>query len=174
MARVCGIDPGLFGAITIVDTLEHTVECFDMPIHQIKKKVKVKKQMDPYGLADILREQDITSVYLEEVGYMPTDGGQGAFTFGQVYGTVIGVCGGMNLSLTKVRPAVWKRALRCTSSKDQTIARAGELMPQCRVLWQRKGKKAYDEGRAESALIALYGLSDLKHLLQAPLTPIKG
>lgn len=172
MALICGVDPGRFGAFTIIDTNLHTVECIDMPMFGIKKKVKTVFEPDAFGIGDIFRDREVAHVYVEEVGYMPGDGGLGAFNFGRNYGTILGVCGGLQLPVTRVRPAVWKRAMRCTADKDQTMARAGELMPACRRLWQRKRKSRENEGRAESALIALYGLSDLKIPLHRPLRAV--
>lgn len=173
MATVCGIDPGRYGAISAINLTTHTVQCFDYPMHGLLKKKKTKYVPDPYGMADTLRELNPVHVYVEEVHAMPHDGVTSSFTFGRSLGTILGVLGGLNLPVTMVRPAAWKRHMRCSSSKDQTRARAGELMPHCRPLWERKGKKAYDEGRFEAALIALYGLSDLGHLLQAPLMPLR-
>ena len=173
MAIICGVDPGRFGAFTLINTTEHTVECVDMPMYGIKKKTSTRYEPDAFGMADIFRREIVTHVYVEEVGFQQGDGGQGAFSFGRNYGTILGVCGAMQLATTKVRPAVWKRALRCTADKDQTIARAGELMPHCRKLWQRVRKSRENEGRAESALIALYGLSDLQFLVERPLMPIE-
>jgi crossover junction endodeoxyribonuclease RuvC len=57
-----------------------------------------------------------------------------------------------------VSPAQWKRAMHLTSDKEQSRARALETFPVCAHHFARKK----DHGRAEAALIALYGASHIK------------
>lgn len=90
---------------------------------------------------------------------MPSDGHVGAFSFGDSKGTLKGVAWGAGVALHFVSPAVWKRNLRCTSDKNQTKARARQL------LGPRAGPTAFKrlgalstEGKCEAGLIALYGL----------------
>lgn len=167
MSLIVGVDPGNKGAFSIIDTEEHTVDVFPMPMYGLKKTKKTVYEPDHVGVADILRDKDILAVYVEQVQYIRGDGAQGSFSFGRNYGTILGACGGLQLPVTRVRPAAWKRAMRCPADKDQSRARATELMPACSGLWKLKK----DDGLAEASLIALYGLSDMQICLSKPLKP---
>lgn len=167
MSLIVGVDPGRSGAFSIIDTEAHTVDVFPMPMFGIQKKKRIVYEPSHVGVADIFRDKPILAVYVEEVGYIQGDGAQGSFSFGRNYGTILGACGGLQLPLTRVRPAVWKRAMRCPADKDQSRARATELMPACSGMWKLKK----DDGLAEASLIALYGLSDMQIVLKKPLVP---
>ena len=169
MALIAGVDPGKNGAISIIDTKAHVMQSFEMPMYGIKKKVKTVWEPNPAGMADILESCD--HVYLEHVQYIQGDGGQGSFSFGMNFGMLRGVVGALNIPHTLVRPAVWKRIMGCTADKDTSIMRATQLFPYCRSFWTRSGKKAYNDGVAESALIALYGLSDQRMSLENAVKP---
>lgn len=169
MALIAGIDPGKNGAISIIDTEAHTLRSFEMPMYAIKKKTKTVWEPNPAGMGDIL--EDVTHAYIEHVQYIQGDGGQGSFSFGMNFGMLLGVLGGVRIPHTKVRPAVWKRIMGCTADKDTSLKRATELFPQCRSFWTRAGKKAYNDGVAESALIALYGMSDQRMAVHRSITP---
>lgn len=76
------------------------------------------------------------------------------FAFGKAYGTLRGVVAALGIPMTVVSPVTWKRALGVPAAKDGARARASQLLPDAAAHWQR----VKDHGRAEAALIALYGL----------------
>jgi crossover junction endodeoxyribonuclease RuvC len=76
------------------------------------------------------------------------------FAFGKGYGIVLGVLAAHGVPVTLVAPAVWKRALGVLKAKDAARARASQLLPQCAGQWPLKK----DHGKAEAALLALYGV----------------
>ena len=57
------------------------------------------------------------------------------------------------LSENLVTPQLWKKAMRLVADKDAARQRAVQLFPE-RAEWFRRVK---DDGRAEAAMIALYG-----------------
>ena len=61
------------------------------------------------------------------------------------------------IPLTMVAPLKWKRALGVPADKDGARARASQLLPAHAGLWCR----VKDDGRAEAALIAYYGVTVL-------------
>ena len=91
--------------------------------------------------------------WIEDVHSMPRQGVASAFKFGRAFGTVIGVVGGAGIPINYVTPGKWKRALGLSSDKTACRRRAQELWPQQAHLFAR----VKDDGRAEAALIALYG-----------------
>ena len=82
--------------------------------------------------------------------------GQGttsAFPQGKAYGLILGIIAALKIPLTNVPAATWKRALAVPSDKDGARARASQLLPHLADCWKAKGA----HGRAEAALLALYG-----------------
>ncbi len=90
---------------------------------------------------------------VERVSAMPGNGAVSMFNFGRSYGDVRGVIGALDIPLHFVTPQKWKKHFGLTSDKDQSRLRAIRMFPA--VADQFKRKK--DDGRAEAALIALYG-----------------
>ena len=61
------------------------------------------------------------------------------------------------IPLTRVSPLTWRKALQVPRGKDGSRLRASELLPAYAELWRRRR----DDGRAEAALLALWGLTHL-------------
>lgn len=149
---VAGIDPGLAGAIAVVDDAGEVV-VFDMPTLTLIRGGRTKREIDPHALTRIL-SQRIDHAIVEQVGAMPKQGVSSVFAFGKCYGIVLGVLAALSVPMTLVVPRVWKNATRTPSPKDGARARASQLLPGSAHLWSRKR----DDGRAEATLLALYGL----------------
>lgn len=81
----------------------------------------------------------------------------------EAYGVVIGVLATLGVPMTFVSPQVWKRTLQVPAAKDGARARASQLMPAAVAHWPI----VRHDGRAESALIATYGLRQLTGLARA-------
>lgn len=144
-----GIDPGLSGAVALYD--DGALEVHDIPTLVIG----TKRQIDEYALARLIDSLSarIGVVWLEQVGTRPGEGAVGAFSFGKGYGLLRGICAANFLTIQDVTPQVWKRALKVSRDKDESRARASALFPRFGQLWPLKKH----DGRAEAALIALYG-----------------
>lgn len=153
---VIGIDPGLKGAIARLDTTAGTLDVQDVPTFELKRNNKTKREIDYHSLArlvDDMAKEAGTRIVIELVGAMPGQGVSSMFAFGKAFGVLIGVSAATFCPIEFVTPAVWKKAMGVTASKDGARARASMLFPQQAHLWAR----VKDDGRAESALIALYG-----------------
>lgn len=150
---LCGIDPGLSGAIAFLDTAEGRCDVHPMPTLALSRSGKNKREIDAYALADLLRSVRIGHAFVELVGPMPGQGVSSVGAFMRGYGVVLGVIATVGIPLTLVAPAKWKRALSVPADKDGARARASQLLPWSAHQWSR----AKDDGKAEAALIALYG-----------------
>lgn len=154
---IIGIDPGANGALALCN--RGVIECIsDMPTIEEKVGKTNRKRVSPALLTDLLRgwmSLDVApmQLYLEKVGGMPKDGGAAAFAFGAGYGIVLGVAAAMLLPLTLVTPQEWKRVMACPTDKNGARARACQLIPSQSSMFAR----VKDDGRAEAALISLYG-----------------
>ena len=150
-----GIDPGLSGAIASYDTDTGALEVHDVPTHEMVRNGKKKREVDLHSCAriiDALAKPAGSSILIEQVGSMPGQGVSSVFAFGKVYGILLGISASTFVPLDTVTPAVWKKAMGVTSSKDGSRAKASALLPQHSHLWSR----VKDDGRAEAALIAIY------------------
>ena len=97
----------------------------------------------------LLMLHDSNACFFEKVGYMPTDGGKGAFTFGSINGLLRGALLARGVWPRYVAPMTWQAAMECLSggSKNVTKLRAQQLFP----------KEKVTHGSADALLIAEYG-----------------
>lgn len=150
---ILGIDPGMTGAVAWWrDGRVYKVE--DLPTIEIAVGKGKRKQLQPSILGDMLFDgPPIDHVYLEHVQSMPGEGAVGAFSFGRGFGQIEGVIACSKTPYTLVRPAKWKAALGVPADKGGARALACRLCPDLAAMFAR----VKDDGRAEAALIALYG-----------------
>jgi crossover junction endodeoxyribonuclease RuvC len=160
---ILGIDPGLDGALVLTDGT--AVEVLDVPTLTAGKG----REVDGLAVAHWLDERSlqIRAAFLERVNAMPaaagpngkrrTMGAQSAFTFGRTDGLLHGLVVANLISTTRVTPVTWQKAMAVPKGKDGARARAKELLPAHAHLFDRKR----DDGRADAALLALYGLRQL-------------
>lgn len=151
---ILGIDPGLNGAVALVEL--HTgelVEVFDMPTLTLKGK----RTINEYGLAQIVDDysQAIRDAWIERTWPRPTDRLNIAFDFALAYGLARGVVAASFIPLHDASPQAWKRAMGIPAGADKDASRhaASLIWPRAHIRWPAKRH----HGRAEAALIAAYG-----------------
>ena len=152
--KIFGIDPGLSGAIAILEK-KKVLSLFDMPVMAEGKKNK--KQLNSAQLVDIIRENssgdDEIVVVVEQVNAMPGQGVTSMFNFGQTFGAIKGVCAALNLPIFFVRPSKWKKYFELiNSSKDSSRTKVIEMYPS---LSSQLAKKK-DVNKSDAILIARY------------------
>ena len=124
-----------------------------MPVLEIQRNGKTKKEISPHGLASIFYlAENIGGVILERVGAMPGQGVTSVFSFGRSVGLVEGVLAARNFPVSIVTPQVWQKAASVRGGKDGSRMRACELFPNYAGLFARKK----DDGRADAAIMAWY------------------
>lgn len=155
---IVGIDPGLSGALFFINPEGTTGEAVDAPVHLLKRGGKAKRELDIVALLNILGRHPISHAFVELVGPMPRQGVSSVFSFGKSYGVVLGAVAACHIPLTLVSPVQWKRALQVPRSKDGARARASQLLPEAAHQWPLQRH----DGRAEAALIGLYGVRQLQ------------
>ena len=156
-----GVDPGLHGAIAVYDAAAGAIlEILDMPLTPVLVSGKQRMVLDVpqlhHEVGRLRKTHGAALAVLEEVGAMPKDGAVSAFKFGWVAGVIYGAFSGYRFRIERIRPQVWKKALRVPALKAASVARADELFPASRNLWRGARGGALD-GRAEAAMIAKYG-----------------
>ena len=124
---VVGIDPGLSGAIAILEN-NKVLNIFDMPVMAEGKKNK--RQLNSAQLVSIIKDSTKPdaeiAVVVEQVNAMPGQGVTSMFNFGQTFGAIKGVCAALNLSIFFVRPGLqsmilhygtnWHLLMRCLAN----------------------------------------------------------
>jgi crossover junction endodeoxyribonuclease RuvC len=118
---------------------------------------KTKRELDAHALARLIGDRRPGHAFVELVGAMPGQGVSSVFAFGKSFGVVIGVPAALGVPFTLISPQVWKGALGVSAGKDGARACASQLMPAAAHHWTL----VRDDGRAESALIGMYGLRQL-------------
>lgn len=147
--RILGLDPGLKGAITLIDVEKSIFYTESLPFFELTK-TKTKKFIDSNKLSLIIKSLGLINYsFMEQVGATPQMGVTSAFSFGEGYGKCQGVLAAFDVPLTLVPPQVWKKALSVPKDKQEAIARANQLIP---------GADLKKDGQAEASLIALYGM----------------
>ena len=151
---VIGIDPGINGAISIIEN-KKILEVYDTPTMIDGKKNK--RQINSAQVTNIIRERlkdgkEIT-VVVEHVNAMPGQGVTSMFNFGQSFGVIKGICAALSLPIYFVRPAKWKKHFNLIkTNKDASRTKVIEAYPQISDKLHRKK----DSNRADAILIALY------------------
>jgi crossover junction endodeoxyribonuclease RuvC len=145
VSRVLGVDPGAGGAFALIDTRDlHTlVDLADMPVTAFRKGGKDRRELSEAGIADlVLRLAPI------DVAWM--------FKFGIAVGLVRGVLAMAQVPRCYVTPVEWKKSFRLGRDKQESRRRALDWFPRQAHLFGR----VKDEGRAEAALLALFGAQE--------------
>lgn len=149
MSCILGIDPGKSGALAFYWPDEpELVAVEDMPL--------AGGCVDAVELAKRIAIMQPSAAFVESVGARPGQGVVSMFTFGQSFGTALGVLAALKVPTHLIRPQAWKKYFGLSSDKEQSRALAIRLWPVSESFRRRR-----DEGRAEAALLARYGAMHL-------------
>ena len=152
--KIIGIDPGLSGAIAVLED-NKVLNLFDIPVMSEGKKNK--RQLNSALLVSLLK-QNITkneeiAVVVEQVNAMPGQGVTSMFNFGQTFGAIKGICAALDLPIFFVRTSKWKKHFELiNSSKDSSRTKAIEMYPK---LSNELAKKK-DVNKSDAILIARF------------------
>lgn len=148
--RVCGVDPGAQGAFAVVDTTtRQLVDWMDMPVIDTGKE----RYVDPAVVLDFIERWAPERIVVERLHAMPVSGSIGNFQSGATYGSLLAALKLALVPTETVPPGHWKKRaglLKQDKGGSLDLARQTFGFPDCL-------KRKKDDGRAEAALIALYG-----------------
>jgi crossover junction endodeoxyribonuclease RuvC len=156
LIRIVGIDPGFSGAIALLDPGTWALEVHDMPVISTTKGKTVLN----YGaLAELLSPPaGARSIgILERVSAMPGQGVSSMFRFGQCFGALEMGLIGHGYEFFDPTPSSWKKHFKLSSDKDVSRGLASQRFPTSASLFSRKK----DDGRAEAALLTLWGVETI-------------
>jgi crossover junction endodeoxyribonuclease RuvC len=154
MTTVLGCDPGLSGGLAIVELIDGAapvlVEAIDIPT----TGSGAKERVDPIAIRNLIDKHKPVLALIERAGAMPRQGVASGFKYGRAVGAIestVVLCG---LPMEIVEPSIWKRLYKLPGkNKEAARQRALQTFPGAHAALARKK----DHGKAESALIALYG-----------------
>jgi len=123
-----------------------------MPVYQ---NVKGKTEINLYELHEILEPEtdEPHMAIIEQVAAMRGQGVTSMFRFGQSYGVTQMAVAAHKIPMQFVTPAKWKSYLGLSRDKGVSRSLASQRFPKQADLF----KRVKDDGRAEAALLALYG-----------------
>ncbi len=152
--KIIGIDPGLSGAIAVLEDIK-VLSLFEMPIMAEGKKNK--RQLNSAQLVNIIKENtnddEEIAVIVEQVNAMPGQGVTSMFNFGQTFGAIKGVCAALGLPIFFVRPSKWKKHFELiNSSKDASRTKVIEMYPS----FSKQLAKKKDVNKSDAILIARF------------------
>jgi crossover junction endodeoxyribonuclease RuvC len=149
---IVGIDPGFSGAIALLRPADGWLELHDMPV--FPGSSGGRPELNHHEVLAILQSIGAPSVaWLERVSARPGQCVSTMFRFGQGYGALEMACAASGCAVRYVTPLKWKRHFSLTAAKDMARGEACRRVPGHAPMFKRK----MDDGRAEAALIALYG-----------------
>ena len=145
-----GIDPGLSGAIALLDEANNLIELRDMPT---MKASKTKNQVNAAELSGIISAMGPGArAIVEKVSAMPGQGVSSMFNFGKSAGVIEGVLAAKRIPVEFVTPQKWKKAAGLIGKdKDMSRTKAIQLYPNAPLARKK------DIGRADAILIARFG-----------------
>jgi crossover junction endodeoxyribonuclease RuvC len=157
---ILGIDPGLGGALAFISKFAppNLQKVYDMPTYVPQNGSK--KKIDAEKIASIMTHysERVAFAIVEEVGVMGGhEGTVSMFNFGFGAGILQGVLSTLLIPTFYVKPAVWKSLLGLGRNKEDSRKKATNLFPHSSDVF----KRVKDDGRAEAALLAWFGLNRL-------------
>ena len=151
---IIGIDPGITGAISILENSK-VIEVHETPtmIDGKKNKREVNGAQITNIIKKWLNKDKEVIVVVEHVNAMPGQGVTSMFNFGQSFGVIKGICSALSLPIYFVRPTKWKKHFNLIkTNKDASRTKVIEVFPE--ISGQLSRKK--DSNKADAILIALY------------------
>jgi crossover junction endodeoxyribonuclease RuvC len=142
---ILGLDPGVFGAIAFYfPDQKAAISVYDVPT--------VGKEINASALYDMINKYDPDLAVIEAVHAMPRQGVSSSFNFGVSFGIAKGVVGALHIPVIFVTPTKWKKHFGLNADKEKSRALAISTWP-----FSDHFRRKKDDGRAEAALLALYG-----------------
>ena len=140
-----GVDPGISGAVAFYFPENPSqIAVYDMPF--------VGKEVNAAELADIIGSFSPDVAIIEHVHSFKGQGVSSSFNFGMSYGVLRGVVGASKIRTHLVAPTKWKKYFSLSADKEASRSVAIQHWPDSLHFRRKK-----DHGRAEAALLALYG-----------------
>ena len=151
-----GIDPGVNGAVSVLDEEGGLLDLHDLPV--TSDGFKGRSAINSPLLAALIRKTGAVRAFCELIGPRPTDGVAGAFGFGRSRGVIEGVLAACGVPVVMIAPPTWKRFAGVRPGKEHKDHARAVAIARWPAQAERFARKS-DIDRAEACLIALAGMS---------------
>ena len=166
-----GIDNGLKGAVVAVDENMNVIFWRDTPVINLGKKGRSKMVFAVSEMTNILRvsleysyETHVTA-WIETAQAMPKQGVSSTFKTGFGFGLWQGICSGLGIRFELAHPRTWTKVMLkdmpAGKPKARSMAKCQQLFPSIPLI-KPKSRVLSMDGRADAALIAAYGMKQLR------------
>lgn len=145
-----GVDPGFTGAVAVYCPHANLLNVQDMPV---TKDAKGRIMIDNIKLYEMLRPTGKVFATVEHVGAMPKQGVSSVWRFAEGYGALKMAILAHRIPMELVRPNIWKKHFGLSKDKGASRGLICQKFPDMAEQFAR----VKDDGRAEAALIAIYG-----------------
>ena len=163
--RYIGIDPGLSGALAVIDD-QGKPWVMDVPTFTITtqgRKTKTHQMYDMRNLSTALieiRNGGACHAGLEKIHAMPKQGVNSMFSMGVGFGMWEAFLCALGMTYELITPQAWKKKLMEGMGKEKSasVIKAKQLFPTLELTRKKivgKGEISFD-GRADAILIAEY------------------
>jgi len=156
MRRILGIDPGISGGLAVVEITDSAapqlIDAIDIPV----VGVGAKERVDVTAIRNFIDRHKPIRALIERAQAMPKQGASSGFKYGRAVGAIEAAIILCSIPVEIVEPSAWKRHWHLPGKdKESGRQKALQLFPAAHAALARKK----DHGRAEAALIALFGAS---------------
>lgn len=163
-----GIDPGVTGAIAVMDG--KTAAVHDIPTFQVQRGKRKRREYNAIALVttigpyaarywvgnNAMTDEPCARVIIEDVHARPIEGrhaSPAAIEQMVACGYIVeGICAALGIPFERVQPQVWKRAHGLGSDKEHARKLATQMFPSLASELARK----QDHNRADALFIARY------------------
>jgi len=148
--RVCGIDPGNYGAVCVIDSTDLSSPAL-LDFHR----------SSTYDIANWIHSQSVDVVWVEELHSIYQVTAKANFGLGRSVGTALTIAEIINKGLKPrlIKPKAWQKFVGVTAKgkaiKNDVAALATKLYPLADLHGPKGGLK---DGRSDALMIAHYGL----------------
>jgi hypothetical protein len=159
---IVGIDPGLTGALAVINDHHKPLAICDlptMPIPEAGPKATIKREIDVRALyallCEVIPEDDSCIAVMEHASSIGAETGEMAkLSLAATKASIMAVLRLKGLDVRRVAPVTWKRHFRLSKEKNAALDLARSMF-----MFPPELKRALDHNRAEALLIASFGKS---------------
>jgi crossover junction endodeoxyribonuclease RuvC len=165
-----GIDPGLSGAIAVIDG--SNIDLIDTPIIKIEKgktpkgNVKIKNKYNLWVMCEILKKQKQFAdckVFIERAQAMPKQGVSSMFSIGYGFAAWEMACVALNMPYEIVGPKTWQKEFGIAGkhTKEESYIKCCQLYPEqsCKL---KTVRGRIIDGKSDALLICEFGRRKMK------------
>lgn len=159
---VCGIDPGLTGALALYDTMSQRIAAWmDVPTEKVtisgSKRTRLLEDDLWIGALNLLRAADCKLGVIEGVQGYKDQSASASFQFGYVVGSVKMAVRPYLTRLETANSAVWKIQFQVPTDDKGILACARHHFPTAPDSYWMGPRGGVKHDRCEAALLAKYG-----------------